>query len=84
MGSLTIENLPDDIHDVLRLMAAKNGLNIEAEARGLIIKAVTTEARLKPGDVMASIWRSSGMTAEEATAIDVARSREPAVPLELS
>ena len=33
MGTLTIRNLPDEVHDQLRLRAAQNRRSVEAEAR---------------------------------------------------
>lgn len=40
MGTLTIRNLPDDVHDKLRLRAAKNRRSVEAEARALLAQSL--------------------------------------------
>jgi plasmid stability protein len=50
MGTLTIRNLPDDVHDKLRLRAAKNRRSVEAEARDLLAKGVTA------GDQEVGAW----------------------------
>lgn len=44
MGTLTIRNLPEDVHDKLRLKAAKNRRSVEAEARAVIAEAVEKPA----------------------------------------
>jgi antitoxin FitA len=84
MSALTIRNLPDDVHEGLRALAASHGRSAEAEVRDLIINAVKPEARTRPGDAMAAIWRATNITAEEVGAIKAARSTEAAVPIDLS
>lgn len=41
MGSMTVRNLPDEIHDELRHRALKNGRSVEAEVRTILEHAVT-------------------------------------------
>lgn len=84
MGALTIRNLPEDIHEQLRRLAAKHGRSTEAEVRTLIIDAVTPKNRIKPGNAMSEIWRKTGITAEEAAAIENARTTEAAKPMNLA
>jgi plasmid stability protein len=40
MATLTIRNLPDETRDKLRLLAARNGRSMEAEARVQLARAV--------------------------------------------
>lgn len=47
MASLTIRNLPDDVHRALRVKAARNGNSTEAEARA-ILKQGSLENKLLP------------------------------------
>lgn len=42
MPTLTIRNLPEEVHRALRLRAAANGRSVEAEVRGLLAAAVAT------------------------------------------
>jgi plasmid stability protein len=40
MGTLTIRNLPDEVQQALREIAASNGRSMEAEARAVLTRAV--------------------------------------------
>lgn len=42
MATLTIRNLPDEVHQGLRARAAANGRSMEAEARAVLATTVTT------------------------------------------
>jgi len=39
MPTLTIRNLPDNVHSALRIQAARDGLSMEAEARKILSDA---------------------------------------------
>ncbi len=39
MPTLTIRNLPDNVHSALRIQAAQDGLSMEAEARKILYDA---------------------------------------------
>jgi plasmid stability protein len=43
MPTLTIRNLPDQVHAALRLQAAQDGLSMEAEARKILTEACKVE-----------------------------------------
>lgn len=43
MATLTIRNLPDEVHAALRVRAAQAGRSMEEEARVLIAQAVANE-----------------------------------------
>ena len=52
MATLTIRNLPDDVHARLRVRAAKAGRSMEAEARSIIESAVgLDEPKASPEDL---------------------------------
>ena len=36
MPTLTIRNLPDHVHSTLRILAAKDGISVEAEVRNIL------------------------------------------------
>jgi plasmid stability protein len=42
MPTLTIRNLPEEVHRALRLRAAANGRSVEAEVRNVLAAAVAT------------------------------------------
>jgi plasmid stability protein len=39
MPTLTIRNLPDHVHSTLRMLAAQDGISVEAEVRNILAKA---------------------------------------------
>lgn len=41
MPTLTIRNLPEHIHAALRMLAAQDGLSVEAEVRNILTNACT-------------------------------------------
>ena len=44
MPTLTIRNLPEDVHQALRMRAAQHGRSVEAEVRALLAAAVVARA----------------------------------------
>ena len=60
MPTLTIRNLPEDIHRALRLRAARNGRSTEAEVRRIIEETVRPPERLKLGSEIRRIAREAG------------------------
>ncbi|MGH8558914.1 MAG: FitA-like ribbon-helix-helix domain-containing protein [Methylococcales bacterium] len=45
MPTLTIRNLPDQVHAALRLQAAQHGLSMEAEARKILTEACKSDKK---------------------------------------
>ena len=43
MATLSIRNLPDDVHRKLRVRAARHGRSMEAEARAILAEAADTD-----------------------------------------
>ena len=43
MATLTIRNLKTEVHDALRVQAARNGRSVEAEVRHLLERAVDAD-----------------------------------------
>jgi len=79
MASVTVRNLPDEVHRAVRVRAAAHGRSAEAELRAIITDAVLPEKRVKLGSSLAEIGRSVELTDEE-YAILAARDRTPAEP----
>ncbi|HEX7070750.1 MAG TPA: Arc family DNA-binding protein [Rhodothermales bacterium] len=52
MASLTIRNLPDDVHERLRLRAARAGRSMEAEIRAILTEASLTESRRESAEAL--------------------------------
>ncbi len=49
MATVTIRNVPDEIHRAIRVRAAEHGRSTEAEIREILARSVLTEGRLKIG-----------------------------------
>lgn len=54
MASITVRNLPDEVHRALRIRAAQNGRSTEAEIRLILEEAVKSKERLKIGSALAA------------------------------
>lgn len=54
MASITVRNLPDEIHRALRVRAVRNGRSTEAEIRAILEDAVRPSKRLKLGSALAA------------------------------
>lgn len=80
MATLTVRNVPDEVHRALRVRAATHGHSAEAEIREILEAAVKPQDRLKMGDALAAIGRKYGLTDQE-LALD--RDRSPAKPMGL-
>ena len=82
MASITIRNLPDEVHRALRVRAAQHGRSTEAEIRGILEQAAKPEGRLKLGSLLTSIAREAGaLTDAEADRLDQLRDKSPAEPM---
>ncbi len=81
MASLTVRNLPDEVHRALRLRAAAHGRSTEAEVRLILEGVVKPAQRICMGDALAKIGRSVGLTDAEAEGINPLRDRTPAEPM---
>jgi plasmid stability protein len=78
MPSVTIRNLPDEVHRAIRVRAAQHGRSIEAEMRNILESAVKPEGRVKLGSMLAEIGRQVKLTDEELATFENLRDRTPA------
>jgi plasmid stability protein len=81
MASISIRNVPDDVHRALRVRAAQHGRSAEAEIREILEKAVKPPKRVRLGDALAALGRKVGLTDEGIAAIDQMRNKLPAEPM---
>jgi plasmid stability protein len=49
MATVTIRNLPDEVHRAIRLQADQHGRSTEAEIRAILARSVRSEGRLLVG-----------------------------------
>lgn len=83
MPTITVRNLPDEVHRALRVRASQAGRSTEAEIRIILEQAARPEGRVKLGSLLASIAQETGgLTEEEEAQIDSLRDRTPPDPFE--
>ncbi|HWU64552.1 MAG TPA: Arc family DNA-binding protein [Ensifer sp.] len=84
MPSVTIRNLPAEVHQALRARAERSGRSTEAEIRDILEQAALPQGRVKLGSLLVSIGREAGLSDDEAEGFNRLRERMPAEPLDLS
>jgi len=60
MASITIRNVPDEVHRALRVRAAQHGRSAEAEIRVILEQAAKPEGRVKLGSLLTQIGQEVG------------------------
>lgn len=81
MRSITVRNVPDDVHRALRVRAAQHGRSAEAEIRDILEHAVKPEKRVRMGDALASLGRKLKLTDEDFKVLEQGRDKTPAKPM---
>lgn len=82
MPSITIRNVPEEVHRAIRVRAALHGRSAEAEIRSILEQAAKPEGRLKLGALMTSIAREAGgLTDTEAERFNELRDKTPVEPM---
>lgn len=77
MPSVTIRNVPDEVHRAIRVRAAQHGRSIEAEMRDILESAVKPQGRVKLGSMLAEIGRQVRLTDEELATFESVRDKTP-------
>ena len=80
MATMTIRNIPDEVHRALKLRAAASGRSTEAEVRQILESTVRPSNQLRMGDLLVQIGREASLTDEEHAVFDQVRDRAPAKP----
>ena len=78
MPSMTVRNVPDEVHRAIRARATKHGHSIEAELRNILESAVRPQNRLRLGSMLAAAGRKVGLTEEDLIILERVRDRTPA------
>lgn len=81
MPSITIRNVPEEVHRAIRVRAAQHGRSAEAEIRDILEKAAKPEGRVKLGSLLAAIGRDAELTDEDVDSLAGARDKTPAEPM---
>ena len=81
MATVTVRNLPDEVHRALRVRAALHGRSTEAEIRDILESTVRPPERLRPGTALAELSRRVGLTDDDIAAFEPVRDKTPAEPV---
>jgi len=65
MPSVTVRNVPDEVHRAIRMRAAQRGHSFEAELRDILQTAVKPPGRVKLGTTLTEMGRRLQLTEEE-------------------
>jgi plasmid stability protein len=83
MATVTVRNLPDEVHRALRVRAAHHGRSTEAEIRNILEATTRPPQRLRMGAALAELGQRIGLSDEQWEAIEQARDRTPVKPMSL-
>ena len=78
MRSVTVRNIPEEVHRAIRIRAAQHDRSVEAEMRDILESAVRPEDRVKLGSLLNEIGRKINMSAEEFAIFESVRNKDPA------
>ncbi|MFT7721859.1 MAG: Arc family DNA-binding protein [Roseateles sp.] len=78
MPSVTVRNVPDEVHRAIRVRAAQHGRSIEAEMRDILEAAVRPQGRVRLGSLLSEIGRAGRLTEEEFAVFERVRDKAPA------
>lgn len=81
MPSITVRNVPGEVHRALRVRAAQHGRSAEAEIRDILAQAVKPEQRVRMGDALAALGHTIGMINEDFAVFEQVRDKTPAEPM---
>ncbi|MDA4845911.1 FitA-like ribbon-helix-helix domain-containing protein [Hoeflea poritis] len=81
MATLTVRNVPDEVHRALRVRAAEHGRSAEAEVRAILAESLKPQERVRMGDALATLGQKIGIDDGESKLFDKLRDRTPAEPI---
>jgi plasmid stability protein len=81
MATVTVRNLPDEVHRALRVRAATHGRSTEAEIRDILESTVRPPERLRLGTALAELGRRVGLTDDDIAAFEPVCDKTPAEPV---
>jgi len=78
MKSVTIRNVPDEVHRAIRLRAAQHDRSTEAEIREILQATIKPQNRVKLGSVLFEIGRKVNLSEDEFAIFETLRDRTQA------
>lgn len=82
MATLTVRNIPEEVHSALRVRAAQHGQSMEAEVRDILEAAVTPQGRVKLGSLLADMGQQARLAEDEFFLFDHVRAATPSTPVD--
>ena len=82
MRTITIRNVPDEVHRALRAQAVHHGRSAEAEIRDILESATKPNGRLKLGSLLSDIGRRAKLTNEAFSVFAQVRDPAPSRPVD--
>ena len=70
MATLTVRNVPDEVHRALRMRAARHGRSTEAEVRALLEEAVKPQGGLRLGSWLVEAGRKMKLSDAEVALVN--------------
>ena len=61
MAQITIRQIPDEVHRALKAQAQVQGKSAEALARTILQRELFPADRVRPGDLLRSIWKGADL-----------------------
>jgi len=77
MPSITLRNVPTEVHQGLRDLAAKHGRSTESEILEILAQSVQAERRVKLGSLLFDIGRSGNVSETELDSLNAIRGKIP-------
>lgn len=81
MATVTVRNLPDEVHRAIRVRAAIHGRSTEAEIRDILESTVRPQERLRMGDALAALGRHANLSVDDLAALEQVCNKTPAEPM---
>lgn len=81
MATVTVRNLPDEVHRALRVRASMPGHSTEAEIRSILEATVRPPERLRLGTALTELGRRVGLLEEDFAVFEEVRDKMPAEPV---
>jgi plasmid stability protein len=83
MATVTVRNLPAEVHRALRVRAAAHGRSTEAEIRSILESVVRPPERLRLGTALSELGRHVALTDDDVAALEKVLDKVPATPMAL-
>lgn len=78
MPSVTVRNVPDEVHRAIRARAARNGRSFEAEMREILASAANPPGRARLGSLLHDIGRKLKLSEQEVALLEGTEEESPA------